>query len=723
MPCFRLTYALLSGLWLTTLIAVAQAEPPAGESQRLLDELKYLASDELEGRGVGMAGLDKAADFVANAFREAGLQVTVDNGDAFQEFEVTRGAELTSPNTLAFIGPDGKQIELTYDQDFRTCSFGTSGEFSVPIVFAGYGIDAEDKGYNDFAHIDVEGKVVIAMRCTPRQGVTEGPFSGQEFAQYAALNSKLAAARRHKAAAVLFVNDPHTGRAEAHKLAEQLEKARQSVIDAAIAFVSGDEGSGETASHDPHVDPHSPHESPAAADPHAAPATTPADPHSDVETDGDPHAPQGHGAGGLEGEASNQQHLADTVRHLQEVQGLLESHNSDPLMEFGYNGYRGGGSLPAFQITQQTADRLLQAALGTTLADLEAKIDEAGAPQSVELPEWTAQGQTSLKLVREPVRNVIGVLEGQGPLADETIVIGAHYDHIGLGGDGSMSPGVKEIHNGADDNASGTTALIELARRLASRKEPLPRRLVFIAFTGEERGLLGSAHYVKEPLFPLENTIAMFNMDMVGRLTDDKLTVFGTGTSTRWEEVLEAIAAKQGLQVIPKPEGFGPSDHSSFYAKEIPVLHFFTGTHSDYHRPTDDWEKINFDGIERVIQMMEELVVATATTAERPAYVVVKGRASIQPREGSRPYFGSIPDFSTEGSGYAIQGVSPGSPADKGGIKAGDVIIKLGQDEITSLDDFDLALRKFSPGEPVEVVVRRKGEEVTLSVTLATPRG
>ncbi len=245
---------------------------------------------------------------------------------------------------------------------------------------------------------------------------------------------------------------------------------------------------------------------------------------------------------------------------------------------------------------------------------------------------------------------------------------------------------------------------------------------MFIAFTGEERGLLGSAHYVKEPLYPLDSTVAMFNMDMVGRLTDDKLTVFGTGTSTRWEELLDNAATKHGFQLARKPEGFGPSDHSSFYAKEIPVLHFFTGTHNDYHRPSDDWEKINLEGVARVVDLLEDFVVTTAQTAERPDYVVVKGRTSIQPRTGSRPYFGSIPDFSTEGTGYAIQGVSPDSPADKGGLKGGDIIIRLGEQEITSLDDFDLALRGFSPGEPVAVVVLRQNEELTLTVTLATPR-
>jgi membrane-associated protease RseP (regulator of RpoE activity) len=245
---------------------------------------------------------------------------------------------------------------------------------------------------------------------------------------------------------------------------------------------------------------------------------------------------------------------------------------------------------------------------------------------------------------------------------------------------------------------------------------------VFIAFTGEERGLLGSAHYVREPLIPLEKTVAMFNMDMVGRLTDDKLTVFGTGTAPRWDEWIDREAAERNLQITKKPEGLGPSDHSSFYAKKIPVLHFFTGTHNDYHRPSDDWDKINIEGMGRIVDLLDDLVITTAHTEEPPQYVAVQGKASLEPRSGARPYFGSIPDFGTEAKGYAIQGVSPESPADKAGVKAGDVLIKLGEHQITGLDDFDLALRTFSAGEAVEMVVLRDGKEVTLTVTLATPR-
>jgi membrane-associated protease RseP (regulator of RpoE activity) len=301
------------------------------------------------------------------------------------------------------------------------------------------------------------------------------------------------------------------------------------------------------------------------------------------------------------------------------------------------------------------------------------------------------------------------------------VVVGAHYDHLGYGGDGSLQVGSKDIHNGADDNASGTVSLLELARRIKANDAAARRRIVFIAFTGEERGLLGSAEYVRNPVFPLESTVAMINLDMVGRLKDDKLTVFGTDTSKEWNHEIDQAAQANSLTIIKKPEGFGPSDHSSFYAKQIPVLHLFTGTHTEYHRPNDDWPLINFVGMERIIRFTQQLVEWAAVTSPKPSYVQVTGRAELE-RDGSRPYFGSIPDFGTNEKGYAIQGVGPGSPAEKGGLKGGDIIVKLGDQAITSLDDFDLALRKYSAGQQIDVVVKRAGAEVTLKVTLASAR-
>jgi hypothetical protein len=534
-------------------------------------------------------------------------------------------------------------------------------------VFAGYGIESSDPAYDDFAGVDVKGKVVIVVRRNPQQGAEEGMFAGGPHggtSRHAALRTKVSNAFRRGAAAIVFVNDPYTGRSEAAKLAEQLKAAEEAVEEAAKTLESV------------------------------------------KETDANEAAQQAH---------------RDALTRLEQTRQVLAEHKPDPLMEFGYGGPRSGKAVPVLNISQAVCNELLSASLGKTLDQIEAEIDRTGKPQSTELTGWSATGETSLKVKRVDVANVVAVLEGEGPLKDETIVIGAHYDHLGFGGDGSLAPGSKEVHNGADDNASGTAALLELARRFGARSQKPARRLVFVAFTGEERGLLGSARYVNEPLFPLESTVAMFNMDMVGRLEEDKLTVFGAGTSPRWKGLLDEAAKPSALTLIEKPEGFGPSDHSSFYGKQIPVLHLFTGTHNDYHRPGDDAEKINVEGMVRIAGFLERIVDDTLAQAERPGYIEIQQKATLT-RSGNRPYFGSIPDFGAETEGYALQGVAPGSPADKGGLKAGDVIVQLGADQIGSLDDFDLALRKYSPGEQVTVVALRAGKQIKLQVVLATPR-
>jgi hypothetical protein len=655
---------LLSGV-LAWPALISAADNDADVATRLQECVKTLAADEFEGRGVGTKGLEKAAEYVRNAFADAGLEMTSAGGDPFQEFEVTTGAKLTGPNSLSLFGPDGQPVELGYDADFRTCSFGQAGEFEAGIVFCGYGIESDEPAYNDFEGLDVTGKVVIIMRRNPQQADENGMFAvAHGNSRHASLSVKVSNAFQHGAAGVLIVNDPYSGRNQHEQLQSQLGEAERAVISTSEGLVGAADDAARTKANED---------------------------------------------------------LAAAVRHLQEVRKQLSEHSADPLMAFGYGGTRSGRSLPIMQITQGVCDRMLQAALNKSLSDIEAEIDATGQPASAELQGWTARGVAGLETVRVPVSNVVGILEGEGPHADETVVVGAHYDHVGMGGEGSLAPGSNEVHNGADDNASGTAVLIELARRLSGRSEKPARRIVFLAFTGEERGLLGSAEYVKEPIFPLESTVAMINMDMVGRLEDDRLTVFGTGTSPVWNDWLDQFAAAEQLELAKKPEGFGPSDHASFYPHKIPVLHLFTGTHSDYHRPGDDWDKLNYDGMVRIADLVEDVVDAVASAPERPAYVEVQGRASID-RDGARPYFGSIPDFGSDAPGYAIQGVSPGSPADMGGLQSGDVIIKLGGNQIGGLDDFDLALRKYTAGQEVEVVVLRGSDEVTLKVTLALPR-
>jgi membrane-associated protease RseP (regulator of RpoE activity) len=327
-------------------------------------------------------------------------------------------------------------------------------------------------------------------------------------------------------------------------------------------------------------------------------------------------------------------------------------------------------------------------------------------------------------------RNVLALLPGAGKPAEpaagvaaidprEVVILGAHYDHLGYGGENSTAPGEKAIHHGADDNASGTAMLLEVARRLAAAG-PLPRAVLFIAFSGEERGLLGSGHYAANAVLPLSDTVAMVNLDMVGRLVDDKVIVHGTGTGTGLEALVDRLVAEHGLTAAKEPGGFGPSDHASFYAKKVPVLHVFTGSHGDYHRPSDTADKINVAGMEKLTALVTAIVRDLATRPDRPAYVEVAAPAFA--RGGDRPYFGSIPDFGNPGNGYSISGVAKDSPAAKGGLRGGDRIVRVGSSAIANLEDFDSALRKHKGGDTVPVVVVRDGAEVTLDVTLGPPK-
>lgn len=658
-----------TALVLTTLLTLdagrnSTASELTGTAQeRLKNDLKYLADDKLEGRGVGTEGLNLAADYIKDQFQAAGLDVTAVDGDAFQKFTMVTGTKLLENNSLKFVGPDDKTIELKLEEDFNVCSFGGSGKISGEIVFGGYAINAKEASYKDFKDVDVEGKIVIVMRRTPQQANHKSPFATHHgVSRHASIRSKVSVCSTAGAAAILFVNDPHSVQSEAEKAIDSANNAVVKVARELIKLAPEDDAFADTRSR-----------------------------------------------------------LNAALERVNNAHGDAHTGGYDTLMKFGYAGNGNDSAVPIVHITQKKCNELLKAALDKSLADLEAEIDSDLQPRSQPLKGWTATGQTSLERVRTEVKNVIGVLEGEGPLSDETIVVGAHYDHVGMGGDGSLAPGVTEVHNGADDNGSGTVALIEIARQLAARKEPLPRRVVFIAFTAEEKGLIGSARYVEKPLFPLEKTIAMFNMDMVGRLRDDKLTVFGVGTSPTFKADVTRLGEAGNFKLSLKPEGFGPSDQSSFYAKKIPVLHFFTNTHSDYHRPGDDWEKINFEGIQRIASLFRDVVIHTAETQKRPEYVEVAAKADIQ-RQGSRPYFGSIPDFSGEGEGYAISGVSPKSPAAKGGLKGGDRIVQFGESKVSDLSDFDLALRNYSAGDEVDVTVLRDGQRVKLKVTLAKPR-
>ena len=321
------------------------------------------------------------------------------------------------------------------------------------------------------------------------------------------------------------------------------------------------------------------------------------------------------------------------------------------------------------------------------------------------------------------VANVVGILPGRGPLAGEAVVVGAHYDHLGRGGAGSLdadSTGV--IHNGADDNASGTATLLEAARMLRQRPAADHRTIVIIAFTAEELGLIGSQYYVDHPAVPMAQTVAMVNLDMVGRLREGRLLAFGTATAPEWQPLLDSLN-RYDLTILGSGDGWGRSDQSSFYGAAVPVLHFFTDTHEQYHRTSDDSPLINSEGAARIAALAADLVWALATRPARPTYVSVPPPAPVSYAGAGGASLGTIPDMSGSPGGVRITGVREGSAAAVGGLRGGDIIVRIGEHDIADLYGMTSALAAHQPGDVVEVEVVRDGERRVFTVTMGRRGG
>ena len=340
-----------------------------------------------------------------------------------------------------------------------------------------------------------------------------------------------------------------------------------------------------------------------------------------------------------------------------------------------------------------------------------AVISKQAAEKLANVKEVTLR--TDVVRVDVPAHNVVGVIEGADPvLKNESIVIGAHYDHLGRGGEGSLAPRPGEIHHGADDNASGTAGVLELARIFSTQRPKLKRTLVFIAFSGEEEGLLGSNYYVNHPLMPLDKTVAMINMDMIGRMKDRKLIIGGVGTAKEWRELL--IASNGGFELTMNEDGYGPSDHSSFYSKQIPVLFFWTGTHNDYHKPSDTSEKINYDDEARILSLVARIIRDVDSADPRLTYTTAK---SDPPRGGGfRVYLGTIPNYADTNEGLLLDGVRDDSPAAKAGLKAGDRVVKIGTRDVKNVYDYTAALGEMKAGQEYVIEVMRGSKKLTLKI-------
>ena len=578
----------------------AASSAPQADPGRYVSDIKTLASPEMEGRGAGSKGLTRAEHLIEKRYHELHLQPAGVKGYA-QPFNVITGARLKSDNRCSVQAADRKQ-ELKIEQDFVPFSFSSSGQVAGPLVFAGYGATADEFHYDDYAGLDVKGKIVLVLRYEPSGFAEKSGNHG--LTQHSQLITKAINARNHGARALVVVN------------------------------------------------------------------------------------------------------------------GKLGDGEEDLLTRFGSVSGPENVGIVMLQVKNAVADGWLQAT-GKSLKDVQEQINASTKPASLDLPDTLHVSlNIDIETTRATVNNVLAWLPGQ---TDEYVIIGAHYDHLGRGNFDSLAPSqIGQIHPGADDNASGTAGVLELARLLAPRRGQLKRSILFMDFAGEELGLLGSAEWVKEPTRPLAKAVAMINMDMIGRIKDDKVYIGGVGTGSSFKAVLEQAQKEASFKIEYSAGGYSSSDHTSFVTKKIPVLFFFSGLHSDYHKPSDTWDKINASSAARLLDMVENVAVQLATAEQPPAFQVV---AEDKPAAGGGgggygPYFGSIPDFGQVENGVKFSDVKPNSPAAKAGLKAGDILVQFGDKPIKNLYDFTDALRRSKVGDVVEVKVMRDGQPVTASVKL-----
>ncbi|HEY1336056.1 MAG TPA: M28 family peptidase [Bryobacteraceae bacterium] len=578
-----------------------------------LDDVRFLASKEMRGRATGSPELEKAAGFISGKFREFGLK-PVDGKSYYQAFPVITSAKLGKANQFQFTA-SGRSTTLHFSDDYIPFYFSRAGKISGQVVFAGYGITAPELNYDDYAGLDVKGKVILILRHEPQEFDEKSVFAGKSYTDHAQFFSKASNAKMHGAAAVILVND--------------------------------------------------------------------------------------------------------RFNHRYEV---------DELEKWGSTSGPGDSGIGFVQVKEQKIDSWFAAA-GKSLETIQAEIDRDLKPQSFAFPDTVrVDAAVDIERVVKTAHNVAGYLPGE---SSEYVIIGAHYDHLGLGEQYSMAPSqAGTVHPGADDNASGTSGVIELARWFS--KQPKQKRgILFLTFAGEELGLLGSAYYVGHPDLPLDNAVAMINMDMIGRVRDAKIYIGGSATGSTFRPLLDRVTPKYQLKIdYSDVSGYGASDHTSFTNGRVPVLFFFSGLHSDYHKPSDTWDKIDAPDAARVLDLIAEITDDLRENAVRPQYVRVSptagphGDTSAGPVSGSSsgggygPDFGSIPDFGEGVTGVKFSDVREGSPAAKAGFKGGDILIEFDGKGIQNLYDFTYALRAHKPGDEVKVKVLRDGKPFEATVLL-----
>jgi len=406
------------------------------------------------------------------------------------------------------------------------------------------------------------------------------------------------------------------------------------------------------------------------------------------------------------------------------------SPNAGELMGLSSDSSLSGSGIAIVSVSSNVVPALF-ARSGTSLKELQTGLDQENphAPGGLMLTNVYVKLKTGIEHIRKTDRNVLGMIPagtstpGSNAGGPQFLMLGAHYDHLGHGETGAMNRKGEEdlIHPGADDNASGVAAILEiagaLARERAANPASFPRNIIFSAWAGEEIGLIGSAWFAEHPSVSLTNIDAYLNFDMVGRLQDNKLTLQGTGSSPIWPKLIEKRNVATGFTLTLQEDPYLPTDTTSIYPKGIPVLAFFTGSHDDYHRPTDKADTLNYEGAERIAKFAKSLVM-DLESAGRPAYAQVARKDSAGGgREALRAYLGTIPDYGTEVKGVKLSGVRAGGPADKAGLRGGDVIVEFGGTKIENIYDYTYSMDAVKIGQPVRVTVLRNNERVTISVT------
>jgi hypothetical protein len=395
----------------------------------------------------------------------------------------------------------------------------------------------------------------------------------------------------------------------------------------------------------------------------------------------------------------------------------------DKLMQLVVENNEVTAGIPIMNITRDLANKILKKS-GLSIDSLERAMVANKVPNSFSIGE-TINGTADVVQKRERTANVMAMIEGSDPVfKDEYLVVGAHYDHLGFGGQGSGSrmPDTNAVHNGADDNASGTAMVMALAARISAEKSTLRRSIIFVAFSAEEIGLLGSKYFVNHPPVELKKINAMFNFDMVGRFDKEKnsISISGTGTSVEADTILKQLEAKLSFSVVHAPDGYGPSDHAAFYASNIPVFYFNTGVHTDYHTPFDDTDKLDFDAQMQIGEFAADVIL---TVDDLPKALTFKesGKKENTGRMGRRlkVTLGIMPDFAgTEKQGLRIDGVTKDGPADKGGMKKGDIITGMNGMPVGNIYEYMSRLQKLKHGMTVNVEIIREGKKQVLLIQL-----